>query len=98
MVMRSKFAAKSLVALFLSLSASLFLFSPALQAQDETQLSPAPSDTQDPPSRVARISYVDGSVSMQPGGTGEWGTAALNRPVTIGDKIWTDQDSRAELQ
>src|SRR5258706_521142 len=35
---------------------------------------------------------------MQPGGDGEWGSAAKNRPVTIGDKIWVDQDSRDELQ
>jgi hypothetical protein len=35
---------------------------------------------------------------MQPGGTGDWGSAALNRPVTIGDKLWTDQNSRMELQ
>jgi hypothetical protein len=55
-------------------------------------------DTHDPPSRVARISVVEGSVSMQPGGTGDWGAAQKNRPVTIGDKIWVDNDSRAELQ
>ena len=55
-------------------------------------------DAQDPPSRVARLSYFDGSVSMQPGGSGDWGAAAQNRPVTIGDKIWTDKDARAELQ
>src|SRR5580765_4648099 len=54
--------------------------------------------TQDPPSRVARISYLDGSVSFQPGGQGDWGAATRNRPVTIGDKIWADADSRAELQ
>ena len=51
-----------------------------------------------PPSRVARISLTDGSVSLQPGGIGDWGTAQRNRPVTIGDKIWVDKDSRAELQ
>jgi hypothetical protein len=55
-------------------------------------------DTQDPPSRVARLSYLDGSVSFQAGGSGDWGNAAKNRPVTIGDKIWVDKDSRAELQ
>jgi len=55
-------------------------------------------DTQDPPSRVARLSYFDGSVSFQAGGSGDWGNAAKNRPVTIGDKIWVDKDSRAELQ
>ncbi|MGC2764455.1 MAG: DUF6600 domain-containing protein [Candidatus Acidiferrum sp.] len=55
-------------------------------------------ESQNPPSRVARISLTDGSVSLQPGGTGDWGTAQRNRPVTIGDKIWVDKDSRAELQ
>jgi len=35
---------------------------------------------------------------MQSGGTGDWGSAAKNRPVTIGDKLWTDKDSRVELQ
>jgi FecR protein len=58
----------------------------------------AQSDANDPPTRVARISYVDGSVSLQAGGQGDWGNAARNRPMTIGDKIWTDKDSRAELQ
>src|SRR5712692_6407502 len=58
----------------------------------------ARADEGDPPTRAARISYVDGSVSLQPGGSGDWGSAAKNRPVTIGDKIWTDKDSRAELQ
>jgi uncharacterized membrane protein YgcG len=52
----------------------------------------------DPPSRVARVSFLDGTVSFQPGGQGEWGSAAQNRPVTVGDKLWTDQASRAELQ
>jgi len=54
-------------------------------------------EEKDPPTRVARISHVDGSVSLQPGGQGDWGSAAKNRPVTIGDKIWVDKDSRAEL-
>ena len=55
-------------------------------------------ESHNPPSRVARISFTDGSVSLQPGGTGDWGVAARNRPVTIGDKLWVDKDSRAELQ
>lgn len=58
----------------------------------------AANDQADPPSRVARVSYIDGSVSMQPGGTGDWGSASLNRPVTIGDKVWADQNSRLELE
>ena len=35
---------------------------------------------------------------VQPGGQGDWGSAQRNRPVTIGDKLWVDKDSRAELQ
>ena len=73
---------------------------PAVDAQGQaadTQ-EPALNDDADPPSRVARISFLDGSVSMQPGGAGDWGAASLNRPVTIGDKLWTDQNSRLELQ
>ena len=60
--------------------------------------APADPNAPDPPSRVARVSFLDGTVSFQPGGQGEWGSAARNRPVTIGDKLWTDKASRAELQ
>jgi hypothetical protein len=51
----------------------------------------------DPPSRVARIGYIQGSVSFQPGGQTEWVEAVPNRPMTTGDQIWVDKDSRAEL-
>ena len=53
---------------------------------------------QDPPSRVARLSYSLGSVSFQPGGEGDWVQAVDNRPLTTGDNLWADKDSRAELQ
>ena len=58
----------------------------------------ARADEGDPPTRVARISYVHRSVSFQPGGAGEWASAVVNRPVTIGDRIWSDSAARAELQ
>ncbi|HWY94138.1 MAG TPA: DUF6600 domain-containing protein, partial [Steroidobacteraceae bacterium] len=56
------------------------------------------ADTDDPPTRVARLGYLEGSVSFQPGGTEDWVAAPLNRPMTTGDKIWSDRGSRAELQ
>jgi FecR protein len=62
-------------------------FSPRAKANDE-----------DPPSRVARLAYAQGSVSFQPAGTDDWVTAGLNRPVTTGDKLWSDNDGRTELQ
>jgi len=51
----------------------------------------------DPPSRVARLSYVNGQVSFQPAGVDEWVAANANRPLTIGDRLWTDRGARAEL-
>jgi uncharacterized membrane protein YgcG len=83
-----KFTGMSSLSLLLVLAGLLF-FAPQARADDEEK---------DPPTRVARISFTEGSVSLQPGGEGDWGTAAKNRPMTIGDKIWVDKDSRAELQ
>jgi hypothetical protein len=51
----------------------------------------------DPPGRVARVQYMSGQVSMQPGGVNDWVAAGLNRPLTTADRVWTDKDSRAEL-
>src|SRR5579883_466700 len=87
-MLKTTFAGRSSLALLLGLAGLLF-----------TVVTPnARADENDPPSRVARISYLDGSVSFQPGGQGDWGAAVRNRPVTIGDKIWVDKDSRAALQ
>jgi hypothetical protein len=59
--------------------------------------SPQDANTPDPPSRVARLNYMDGSVSFQPGGENDWVTAVLNRPLVTGDNLWADEDSRAEV-
>lgn len=71
---------------------------PAVLAQapppDQQNQQPA----QDPPTRVARLSYSVGSVSFQPGGEGDWVQAVQNRPLSTGDNLWADKDSRAELQ
>jgi hypothetical protein len=58
----------------------------------------AAADADDPPGRVARLSYLRGSVSFQPAGESDWVTATINRPMTTGDKLWADADSRAELR
>jgi hypothetical protein len=52
----------------------------------------------DPPGRVARLSLMDGEVSLAPAGTEEWADAVLNRPITSGDRVWVGTDGRAELQ
>jgi hypothetical protein len=60
-------------------------------------LAAAQDPSGDPPSRVMRLQYVDGQVSLQPGGVDDWVAANLNRPLTTADRIWTDRDSHAEL-
>ena len=54
-------------------------------------------DGDDPPSRVARLSQIRGAVSFNPAGTDDWVDAVPNRPMTTGDKLWADNNSRAEL-
>ncbi len=62
----------------------------------DPQASPG-TPSNDPPARVARIQYISGQVSMQPGGVNDWVAASLNRPLTSADRVWTDKDSRVEL-
>ena len=54
--------------------------------------------TVDPPGRVARLSLIDGEVSVAPAGTDEWAEAVLNRPLTSEDRLSVGVDGRAELQ
>jgi hypothetical protein len=51
----------------------------------------------DPPGRVGRLNYSNGAVSFRPGGVEDWLPAEINRPLTTGDHLWTDEGARAEL-
>lgn len=75
----------------------LMLQSPALSKAHAQDQGGQDQGDQDPPSRVARMNYTQGSVSFQPGGEGDWVTAVPNRPLTTGDNVWTDQGARAEM-
>jgi hypothetical protein len=55
------------------------------------------ADEPDPPGRAARLGYFEGAVSLEPAGTQNWTSAERNRPLTTGDRLWTDQDAVAEL-
>jgi hypothetical protein len=52
----------------------------------------------DPPGRIARLSYTYGSVSFQPAGVDDWFQADFNRPLTTGDHVFVDPSGTAELQ
>jgi hypothetical protein len=76
--------------LFTLLALALFLTMPRTAgAQDQ--------DQPDPPTRVARLNYIQGSVSLQPAGEDDWIQADSNRPLTTGDNLWADQNSRGEV-
>ncbi|HEX4884873.1 MAG TPA: DUF6600 domain-containing protein, partial [Casimicrobiaceae bacterium] len=51
----------------------------------------------DPPARAARLSYVSGDASFAPSGSDEWVAARLNRPLWIGDRLWS-ANGNVELQ
>src|SRR2546430_13441867 len=76
------------LATLLSVLLATALFAPQRAAAD---------DDDDPPSRVARLSYAHDTVSFNPGGTDDWVSAVVNRPITTGDKLWSDNGARAEL-
>jgi hypothetical protein len=70
----------------LFLGAAIFLGLSAITVADD-----------DPPSRVAPLSYMQGSVSYQPSGETDWVDANPNRPLTTGDNLWVDKNSRGEV-
>lgn len=77
----------------LSLTLSLTL---ALAHSGRAHAADAPDEV-DPPDRAARLSFIQGEVSLQPAGEEEWASAIVNRPLTTGDKLWTDEGARAEI-
>ena len=71
--------------------------------QPPDQVQPGPDQdqdqdqSQDPPGRVARLNFSQGSISFRPAGEDDWVTGVPNRPMVTGDDLWADEDSRAEV-
>jgi hypothetical protein len=81
---------------FVLFASSLFVvlqFSAAARAQDQDD----EDQGQDPPARVGRLNFSQGSVSFRPAGEDDWVTAVPNRPMVTGDDLWADENSRAEV-
>lgn len=57
----------------------------------------AQAQSADPPGRVARLNDFDGTVTYAPAGTSDWRYADRNRPLTTGDAVWVERNSRAEM-
>ena len=52
----------------------------------------------DPSGRVALVTDYRGSISYSPAGETEWVSVVRNRPLIMGDRLWSDQNSQAEFQ
>jgi hypothetical protein len=70
------------------------LLAAPLWAQDQG----APDQGGNPPNQAARLSVADGNVSLQPSGETDWSPATRNYTLTTGDRLYTDQGARAELE
>ncbi len=55
-------------------------------------------DSADPPSRVARLSWIAGDLGLLPAGASDWSDASVNRPLTTGDKLSSGDNARAEVE
>jgi hypothetical protein len=64
------------------------------KAQDDDQDQ---DQSQDPPARVARLNYSQGSISFRPAGEDDWVSGVPNRPMVTGDDLWADENSLAEV-
>ncbi len=51
-----------------------------------------------PPTRVGRVSFVEGKLAFHAKGETEWSAAAVNFPVAAGGSFWTDPKSRVEIR
>ena len=51
----------------------------------------------DPPGRVGRLAFVQGTVSFHDNEQTDWAPALVNTPVTSGDAIWTEPNARSEI-
>jgi hypothetical protein len=80
---------------FLTLATAVLctaIFSRPARAQDAT---PDPDDMK---RGVARISLMNGDVSVRRGDDGEWVAGVINAPLLTGDRIATGANSRSEVQ
>ena len=68
------------------------LFGPVAWAQDQPDL------VDEPGRGVARLSLINGDVSVKRGDTGDWMAGAVNTPLVVEDHVMTGPGSRAEIQ
>ena len=80
---------------YLASLAAILLVAGVGAARAQEQNPPESAESQP---GAARVSLIQGDVSVQRGDNGDWVAATVNTPVVSGDRVSTGQNSRAELQ
>src|SRR5215468_3741430 len=57
-----------------------------------------PAAAQEPPSRVGRLAFHEGPVSLYQDPDLGWERAYVNSPVTSENSLWTERGARAEMR
>jgi hypothetical protein len=90
----ARLAALSIVVGGLTIASSALAQDVPVPPEDRASAEPVA----DPPARVGRLTALQGAVSFEPASDTEWGAAEPNRPVTTGDRIWSDTAGHAEIE
>src|SRR5438105_2468252 len=78
-----------IIAPWAALAALLAFPTPPARAQDDEAIRQT----------VARVAFVEGDASYSRGDDPDnWQAAAVNMPMTLGDRVYTGEGSRLELQ
>jgi hypothetical protein len=51
----------------------------------------------EPPARVGRLAFTEGTVSFHDPEQGGWTRAVVNTPLTTGNSLWTEPNARSEI-
>jgi len=51
----------------------------------------------EPPGRVGRLAFTNGTVSFHDNEQSEWAPAVVNTPLSTGDSLWTEANARSEI-
>src|SRR5215510_8479482 len=51
----------------------------------------------EPPGRVGRLAFTNGTVSFHDARQSGWTPAVVNTPLTSGDALWTEPNARSEV-
>ncbi|MBL6651259.1 MAG: FecR domain-containing protein, partial [Reyranella sp.] len=51
----------------------------------------------EPPGRVGRLAFTNGTVSFHDNQQSSWIPAAVNTPITSGNALWTEPNARSEV-